>query len=67
MKSQMQGMAKRGGNALAAHSCGDASRAESLLKEAIAILDASDFDRAAAYADMACQALSEAARLRELG
>jgi hypothetical protein len=63
----MQAMADRGRKGPVANLRDDASRAESLLQEAIAILDASDFDRAAAYADMACQALSEAARLRDLG
>jgi hypothetical protein len=38
----------------------DAGRAETLLQEVIAILDAANFDRAAAYADMARQALAEA-------
>lgn len=62
----MQRMADRGRKAPAANLLDDANRAESLLQEAIAILDAGDFDRAAAYADMACQALTEAARLRDL-
>jgi hypothetical protein len=60
----MQGMADRGRKGHAASSRNDADRAESLLREVIAILDAGDFDRAAAYADMARQALTEAARLR---
>jgi hypothetical protein len=42
----------------------DAGRAECLLQEVIAILDAGDFDRAAAYAEMARQALAEAAGVR---
>lgn len=62
----MQRMADRGRKAPAANLLDDTNRAESLLQEAIAILDAGDFDRAAAYADMACQALTEAARLRDL-
>lgn len=63
---KMQGMADRGRKGPAANLRDDADRAESLLQEAIAILDAGDFDRAAAYADMARQALTEAARLRDL-
>jgi hypothetical protein len=58
-------MADRGRKGPVHNSTDDADRAESLLREAIAILDAGDFDRAAAYADMARQALTEAARLRE--
>ena len=61
----MQGMADRGREGPAATSRDDADRAESLLQEAIALLDAGAFDRAAAYADMARQALTEAARLRD--
>ena len=62
----MQGMADRGRKRPAASMLDDADRAHTLLQEAIGILDAADFDRAAAYADMACQALTEAARLRAL-
>lgn len=62
----MQGMADRGRKDAAACLIDDAHRAETLLQEAIAILDAGDFDRAAAYADMARQALTEAAKLRDL-
>lgn len=51
----MQRMADRGRKAPAANLLDDANRAESLLQEAIAILDAGDFDRAAAYADMAAR------------
>jgi hypothetical protein len=40
----------------------DAARADGILQEAITILDAGNFDRAAAYADMARQALAEAVR-----
>lgn len=61
----MQGMADRGRTGPAANSIDDADRAEFLLQEAIAILDASGFDRAAAYADMARQALTEGHRLRD--
>jgi hypothetical protein len=60
----MQPMADRGRKGPAASSLDDADRAQTLLREAIAILDAGDFDTAAAYADMASQALSEAAQLR---
>jgi cellobiose-specific phosphotransferase system component IIA len=60
----MQGMAERGRKTPVANLIDDADRAECLLREAIAILDAGDFDRAAAYADMARQALTEATQLR---
>ncbi|MFT4025202.1 MAG: hypothetical protein QM676_00135 [Novosphingobium sp.] len=59
----MHGMADRGRKDPVDSSLGDAARADGLLQEAIAILDAGDFDRAAAYADMARQALLEALRL----
>lgn len=36
-----------------------ATRAEALLREVIAVLDAGDFDCAAAYAEMARQALAQ--------
>ena len=36
-----------------------ADRAEALLREVIAVLDAGDFDCAAAYAEMARQALAK--------
>lgn len=36
-----------------------AARAEALLREAIEVLDAGDFDCAAAYAEMARQALTQ--------
>lgn len=59
----MQGMADRGRADLAPSLLDDAARADVLLQEAIALLDAGKFDRAAAYADMARQALAEAAGL----
>lgn len=62
----MQGMAERGRKGPGLGSLDEADRAASLLQEVIAILDAGDFDRAAAYADMARQALTEAAQLRDL-
>lgn len=58
----MKGTAEHGRKRSVADAIDDAHRAESLLVEVIAILDAGAFDRAAAYADMARQALSEAAR-----
>ena len=58
----MPGMADRGRTDPADSLLADAARADTLLQEAIAILDAGDFDRAAAYADMARQALMEAAQ-----
>ncbi|MEO5587454.1 MAG: hypothetical protein ABIQ81_07160 [Novosphingobium sp.] len=61
----MPGMAERARNVPAADTRAHADRAATLLQEAIAILDAGDFDCAAAYADMARQALTEAARLRD--
>lgn len=62
----MQGMADRGRKIPAANLIDDADRAASLLQEAIAFLDAAGFDRAAAYADMARQAVSEALGGRDL-
>lgn len=62
----MQGMAERGRRGPGPGSRDEADRAASLLQEAIAILDAGDFDQAAAYADMARQALTDATRLRGL-
>lgn len=58
----MPGMADRGRTDSAGNLLNDVDRADTLLQEAIAILDAGDFDRAAAYADMARQALMEAAQ-----
>lgn len=63
---KMHGMADRGRTDPADSLLGDAIRADRLLQEVIAILDAGDFDRAAAYADMARQALAEAMRSGEL-
>lgn len=62
----MQGMADRGRKAPAANLSDDADRAEFLLREAVAVLDAAGFDRAAAYADMAREALAETLALRGL-
>jgi hypothetical protein len=62
----MQGMADRGRKVSAVNLGDDADRVASLLQEAIAILDAGGFDRAAVYADMAREALTEALRLRDL-
>lgn len=62
----MQGMADRGRMVAPANLGDDAHRAASLLEEAIAILDAGGFDRAAVYADMAREALTEALRLHDL-
>jgi hypothetical protein len=56
-------MADRGRNDSAGSLRGVAARADGLLREAIALLDSSAFDRAAAYADMARAALTEAAGL----
>jgi hypothetical protein len=55
----MQGLADRGAGVRAVNARDGAARADSLLQEAIAILDAAAFERAAAYADMARQALSD--------
>ena len=63
MGSCMQRMADRGRAGLAASSFDDAARADILLQEALAVLDAGGFDRAAAYVDMARQALAEARQL----
>lgn len=60
----MHGMADRGRNNPVANLLDDAARADTLLREAIALLDAQEFDRAAAYADMARQALTEAVNFR---
>lgn len=63
----MHGIADRGGTNPAASLIDDAARADTLLNEAIAMLDAGGFDCAAAYADMARLALREAERLRTDG
>lgn len=54
---EMQPLASRSVRLLAARD--SAARAEALLRELIAVLDAGDFDCAAAYAEMARQALAE--------
>lgn len=56
----MQGIAESGRQGPGASMSDDAARADGLLREAIAILDAGGFDCAAAYAAMAREALAEA-------
>lgn len=63
----MHGMADRDRNDPVVSLFDDAARADALLREALAILDAHEFDRAAAYADMARQALTEAVNFRTTG
>jgi hypothetical protein len=63
----MHGMADRDRHDPAASVLDDAARADTLLREAIAILDGHEFDRAAAYVDMARQALIEAINFRTSG
>ncbi len=60
----MQGMADQSRKDSAASFGDDIVLADSLLQEALAILDAGQFDRAAAYVDMARQTLSEATAFR---